>query len=131
MREAKAGGAILPGAEATRRPRVQAASPTAAAVSGTAGAPTSSAGAVAVPRPPAAEADLVVAITVHPTSGPTEGGVEAKLSAGVSSERRPVGRTSTCVRSAPGAYECDDFQSSPIYSTLAFFESDKSFDAIS
>jgi len=115
MREAKVGGATLPAAEATRRPRGQAASPTAAVVGGTAGEPTSSAGAVAVPRPPAAEAELVVAPTVHPTGGPMEGGVEAKLSAGVSSDRWPVGRTSTCVRSATGAYESDNFRSTPIY----------------
>jgi len=82
MGEATVGGATLPTAEAARRPRGQTASPTAAVVGGAAGAPTSSAGASVVPRPPAAEAELVVAPTVHLTSGPMGGGVEAELSAG-------------------------------------------------
>jgi len=34
-------------------------------------------------------------------------------------------------QSASGAYKSADFWSTPLYSTLAFFELDKSFDAIS
>ena len=75
MGKATVGGDTLRTAEAARWPRGQTAMPTAAVVGGAAGASTSSAGASAVPRPPAAEAELVVSSTVHLTSGPMGGGV--------------------------------------------------------
>jgi len=79
---AGAGGVSARQAETSRSLSGADGLPPPAVVGGASGVPPLSSNANAVPRPPAAEADLVFAPTVHLYSGPLWGGVEAELSAG-------------------------------------------------
>jgi len=76
------GSAATDQAEASQMPRGADGRPTSAVVGGAAGAALYLGQTSAVPPPPAAQANLVVAPTVHLHSGPMGGGVEAELSAG-------------------------------------------------
>ena len=76
------GSAATDQAEASQMPRGADGRPTSAVVGGAAGAALYLGQMSAVPPPPAAQANLVVAPTVHLHSGPMGGGVEDELWAG-------------------------------------------------
>ena len=76
------GSAATDQSEAAQIPGGADGRPTSAVVDGAAGAPLYVSQTSAVQPPPAAQANLVVAPTVHLHSGPMGGGVEAELSAG-------------------------------------------------